>query len=299
MAMAESTSQSTQPYKYNGKELDKTHGMNLYDYSARYYDGALGRFTTVDPLAELNYAWSPFAYVDNNPINFIDPDGRKKGDPNDPYELSEVIITSQPKNEINLLNIILAGQWANAADIAHGSSVRMQYYNPMNEYIRNNAINSAEYAMSRYHLAQSARAQMGPMSKSLSELQKSKAAQNATAKYLASHKKGTSGTTRAATNSIAKTMQYGGRAFVVTAAGASVYNIATSDNVARTTVSEVGGWTGAWAGAKGGAMLGASIGTMICPGIGTAVGTLIGGVIGGSAGYYAGSNIAVSIYDEL
>ncbi|MBB4038263.1 RHS repeat-associated protein, partial [Dysgonomonas hofstadii] len=75
MAMAESTSQSTQPYKYNGKELDKTHGLNLYDYSARYYDGALGRFTTVDPLAEKYYSWSPYAYCANNPIKFIDPTG--------------------------------------------------------------------------------------------------------------------------------------------------------------------------------------------------------------------------------
>ncbi len=76
MAMAESTSQSTQPYKYNGKELDKTHGLNLYDYSARYYDGgALGRFTTVDPLAEKYYSWSPYVYCANNPMRYIDPLG--------------------------------------------------------------------------------------------------------------------------------------------------------------------------------------------------------------------------------
>ncbi|MFV0327398.1 MAG: RHS repeat-associated core domain-containing protein, partial [Bacteroides xylanisolvens] len=38
-----------QPYKYNGKELDQMHGLNLYDYSARYYESTIGRFTTVDP----------------------------------------------------------------------------------------------------------------------------------------------------------------------------------------------------------------------------------------------------------
>ncbi len=47
----------------------------MYDYSARYYDGALGRFTTVDPLAEKYYSWSPYAYCANNPIKFIDPTG--------------------------------------------------------------------------------------------------------------------------------------------------------------------------------------------------------------------------------
>ena len=43
---------SMQPYKYNGKELDTKKGLNWYDYSARYMDPALGRFNTVDPVAE-------------------------------------------------------------------------------------------------------------------------------------------------------------------------------------------------------------------------------------------------------
>ncbi|WP_370567610.1 RHS repeat-associated core domain-containing protein [Dysgonomonas sp. Marseille-P4677] len=44
-----------QKYKYNGKELDDMHQLNLYDYSARYYESAVGRFTSVDPLAEKYY----------------------------------------------------------------------------------------------------------------------------------------------------------------------------------------------------------------------------------------------------
>lgn len=51
------------------------HGLNMYDYSARYYEPAIGRFTTVDPLAEKYYSISPYAYVANNPINAIDPRG--------------------------------------------------------------------------------------------------------------------------------------------------------------------------------------------------------------------------------
>ncbi|MDU1892898.1 MAG: RHS repeat-associated core domain-containing protein, partial [Dysgonomonas sp.] len=61
------------PYKYNGKELDEMHGVNMYDYSARYKDE--WRFTTVDPLAEKYYSWSPYVYVGNNPIRIIDPTG--------------------------------------------------------------------------------------------------------------------------------------------------------------------------------------------------------------------------------
>nr|WP_255351452.1 RHS repeat-associated core domain-containing protein [Dysgonomonas sp. BGC7] len=50
--------------------------MNLYDYSARYMEPALGRFTSIDPHAENYYSISPYAYVANNPMRFIDPDGR-------------------------------------------------------------------------------------------------------------------------------------------------------------------------------------------------------------------------------
>ena len=45
--------------------------MNTYDYSARYFDPALPRFTTVDPKAEKYYSISPYVYVANNPINAI------------------------------------------------------------------------------------------------------------------------------------------------------------------------------------------------------------------------------------
>ncbi len=68
---------SVQPYKYNGKELDARKGLNWYDYGARHYDAALGRFTTADPLAEKYYGISPYAYCNNNPVRFIDPDGGK------------------------------------------------------------------------------------------------------------------------------------------------------------------------------------------------------------------------------
>ena len=66
---------NVQPYKYNGKELDTEKGLNWYDYGARQYDAALGRFTTVDLLAEKYYGVSPYAYCGNNPVRYIDPTG--------------------------------------------------------------------------------------------------------------------------------------------------------------------------------------------------------------------------------
>ena len=68
---------SLQPYKYNGKEFDRMHGLNTYDYGARQYSPALPSWDRIDPLAEEHYSVSPYAYCNNNPIRFIDPDGRQ------------------------------------------------------------------------------------------------------------------------------------------------------------------------------------------------------------------------------
>jgi len=67
-------------YLYNGKELqdDKmtAEALNLYDYGARFYDPQIGRWTTIDPSIEDNHhEWTPYAYVYNNPLKFIDPFG--------------------------------------------------------------------------------------------------------------------------------------------------------------------------------------------------------------------------------
>lgn len=59
-------------FKYCGKELDKMHGLDWYDSSARFYDHVLGRFHQMDPLAEKYYAWSPYTYCGDNPSICID-----------------------------------------------------------------------------------------------------------------------------------------------------------------------------------------------------------------------------------
>lgn len=75
MSFAESTQTSNQPYRYNGKELDTEYGLNLYDYGTRQMDGVVGRFTIVDPMSEMYYSSSPYAYCLNNSIYYVDPNG--------------------------------------------------------------------------------------------------------------------------------------------------------------------------------------------------------------------------------
>ena len=62
------------PYKFNSKELDEETG--LYYYGARYMDPRTSVWISVDPLAEKYPSISSYVYCADNPVKFIDPDGR-------------------------------------------------------------------------------------------------------------------------------------------------------------------------------------------------------------------------------
>ena len=60
------------PFQFTGRENDET---GLYYYRARYYDPILGRFLSENPIGFSGGDANLYAYVGNNPTNFIDPEG--------------------------------------------------------------------------------------------------------------------------------------------------------------------------------------------------------------------------------
>jgi RHS repeat-associated protein len=68
---------STNRWGFSGKEKQTVRNLNFLDFGNRMYDADIGRWFVIDPLAEKYYSWSSYNYCLNNPLKFIDPDGRK------------------------------------------------------------------------------------------------------------------------------------------------------------------------------------------------------------------------------
>ena len=68
---------TSHPFRFTGKELDRQNSLNMYDFGARLFDVAgVPMWTSVDPLAEKYYSTSPYAYCAGDPVNKVDPNGK-------------------------------------------------------------------------------------------------------------------------------------------------------------------------------------------------------------------------------
>jgi RHS repeat-associated protein len=107
-------------YQYNGKELNEELDLDWNDYGARWQDPATGRWWQVDPLAEKYFSISPFAYVANNPLIFVDPDGMR------------IIFLSHDEagNEIDWSNIINELQKLTGLNLSIGEGGILEYDRP-------------------------------------------------------------------------------------------------------------------------------------------------------------------------
>ncbi|BFP42647.1 hypothetical protein FGF1_34920 [Flavobacteriaceae bacterium GF1] len=85
---------------YSGKELDESLGLNWLDFGFRNYDASIGRWMSIDPLAEKYYDKSGYNYAFNNPVFFVDPDGQE-------VDVTE-LLRKNGKNELFLLINLMA-----------------------------------------------------------------------------------------------------------------------------------------------------------------------------------------------
>ena len=104
----------------------------MYDYGARFYMPDIGRWGVHDPLSELQFKYSPYAYTYNNPILFNDPTGMIGECPNGDCppefinggkakEIDEVVITkvTPMKNSLSWLGISnMNNYYANRSHLA-------------------------------------------------------------------------------------------------------------------------------------------------------------------------------------
>ena len=91
--MAGSIGGDAQRYKYNGKELDRMHGLDWMDYGARWMNGLT--FTTQDRYAEKYYETSPYMYCQGNPMKYRDING-------DSLNLSNMIYSDRQNSTNNV-----------------------------------------------------------------------------------------------------------------------------------------------------------------------------------------------------
>ena len=141
------TNPDFQPYKYNGKELDKIHGLNTYDYGARQYDPILARWDREDPLAEDYRGISPYVYCKNSPAKYIDPNGKEVRDGlgsynNDNKKLKALAQYLANHDDPNSIMIVAHGVKQDGEKYA--SSINIQTYNLKTEEWSDNYISNGK-----------------------------------------------------------------------------------------------------------------------------------------------------------
>ena len=124
--MSKLSALANQRYMFQGKEFDMMHGLRWHDHGARFADNTILRWTTMDPLCEKYYDTSPYVFCGDNPIKYVDPNGK------DLYKLTTdgYIIYLYSTND-NYHTIYSSNQ---QGEINYNNSIRINKYILSNEY---------------------------------------------------------------------------------------------------------------------------------------------------------------------
>jgi RHS repeat-associated protein len=110
------------PYKFNAKELDEETG--LYYYGARYYDPRVSVWLGVDLMAEKYPGVSGYTYCANNPVKFIDPDGKEKlnglYNPKRKYINEPLLVEARRHKDNKMIHIYVHGSYGGGSFTYYG-----------------------------------------------------------------------------------------------------------------------------------------------------------------------------------